>query len=135
MAGCVGGGGFVLHNTLNFRAFTVQLGKAGWFQAFGTRFVEFRSPLANRNESRPSLRGVDLENGAFMFGSIGLTAPVQGYEAVGGENEIVEVSLLLPRWQIQALETAARKRGMNTAQMLRRMIGATFAPNSNPSAN
>ena len=49
-------------------------------------------------------------------------------EPPGLDNEIVEVSLLLPRWQIQAMDTAARQRGMNLAQMLRRMIGATFAP-------
>ena len=51
-------------------------------------------------------------------------------EPFPGESEIVEVSLLLPRWQIQAMESVAHQRGMNLGQMLRRMIGATFAPQS-----
>jgi hypothetical protein len=39
------------------------------------------------------------------------------------DSEIVEVPLLLPLWQVVALESAAEKRGMTTAQMLRKMIG------------
>jgi hypothetical protein len=40
------------------------------------------------------------------------------------DSEIVELSLLLPRWQIAALEKAARQRGLTTGQMLRQIIGA-----------
>jgi hypothetical protein len=48
-------------------------------------------------------------------------------DSFGADPEIVEVSLLLPKWQIDAMENAAHQRGMNLGQMLRRMIGATFA--------
>ena len=40
------------------------------------------------------------------------------------DAEMVEVALLLPRWQAVALSAAAKQRGMSAAQMLRRMIGA-----------
>jgi hypothetical protein len=40
--------------------------------------------------------------------------------------EVVELPLLLPRWQAMALEAAARQRGMTTGQMLRRVIGDLF---------
>ena len=39
------------------------------------------------------------------------------------DSEIVEAPLLLPLRQVVALENAAEKRGMTTAQMLRKMIG------------
>lgn len=39
------------------------------------------------------------------------------------DNEIVELALLVPRWQAEALEEAAHDRGISTGQMLRRMIG------------
>lgn len=44
-------------------------------------------------------------------------------EAARPEAEVVELELLLPRWQADALELAARRRGMTTGQMLRRCIG------------
>jgi hypothetical protein len=47
------------------------------------------------------------------------------------DQEVVELALLLPRWQAEALEDAARSRGMTTGQMLRRVIGDLFtAPSS-----
>jgi hypothetical protein len=42
------------------------------------------------------------------------------------DMEVVELPLLLPRWQAMALEAAARQRGMTTGQMLRRVIGDLF---------
>ncbi|VTS05689.1 hypothetical protein [Tuwongella immobilis] len=39
------------------------------------------------------------------------------------DAEVVELALLLPRWQAMALESAARKRNMTTGQMLRRLLG------------
>lgn len=36
--------------------------------------------------------------------------------------EIVELPLLLPRWQADALEDAANRNGMTTGQMIRRVI-------------
>jgi hypothetical protein len=41
-------------------------------------------------------------------------------------NEVIELQLLLPRWQAAALETAARNRGMTTGQILRRVIADLF---------
>ncbi len=39
------------------------------------------------------------------------------------DQEVVELPLLLPRWQALELEAAARRRGMTTGQMIRRVIG------------
>lgn len=39
-----------------------------------------------------------------------------------GSEEIVELSLLLPAWQAEALEAAAHGRGLTTGQMLRSII-------------
>ncbi len=46
------------------------------------------------------------------------------------DQEVVELALLLPRWQADALEDAAHSRGMTTGQMLRRVIADLFS-NSN----
>jgi hypothetical protein len=43
------------------------------------------------------------------------------------DQEVVELPLLLPRWQAVELEAAARRRGMTTGQMLRRVIGEVLA--------
>ena len=37
--------------------------------------------------------------------------------------DLVELSLLLPQWQVEALDLAARGRGLTAGQMLRRLIG------------
>jgi hypothetical protein len=42
------------------------------------------------------------------------------------DSEVVELALLLPRWQADALEDAAAERGLTTGQMLRKVIGATI---------
>ena len=47
------------------------------------------------------------------------------------DAEVVELALLLPRWQVMALESAARKRNMTTGQMLRRLLGEMLV-NANP---
>ena len=39
------------------------------------------------------------------------------------EPDFLEMALLLPRWQVLALEDLARSRGLNIGQMLRRLIG------------
>ena len=44
-------------------------------------------------------------------------------DATRSDQEVVELPLLLPRWQAVELEAAARRRGMTTGQMLRRLIG------------
>jgi hypothetical protein len=43
------------------------------------------------------------------------------------DQEVVELPLLLPRWQAVELEAAAHRRGMTTGQMLRRVIGDMLA--------
>jgi hypothetical protein len=47
------------------------------------------------------------------------------------ENEVVEVSLLLPGWQVTALESAAHDRGVTVAEMVRALLRdflADYAP-------
>lgn len=43
------------------------------------------------------------------------------------DQEVVELPLLLPRWQAVELEAVARQRGMTTGQMLRRVIRDVLA--------
>jgi hypothetical protein len=38
------------------------------------------------------------------------------------DQEVVELPLLLPKWQAVELEAAARQRGMTMGQLLRRVI-------------
>ena len=39
------------------------------------------------------------------------------------DPEMLELSLLLPQWQVEALESAARGRGLSAGQLIRRLIG------------
>jgi len=48
------------------------------------------------------------------------------------DQEVVELPLLLPRWQAMELEAAASRRGMTTGQMLRRVIGEMLAAQPAP---
>lgn len=43
------------------------------------------------------------------------------------DQEVVELPLLLPRWQAVELEAVARRRGMTTGQLLRRLLGEMLA--------
>ena len=47
------------------------------------------------------------------------------------DHEVVEMQLILPRWQISALEEAAQSRGMTTGQILRRVINDLFCESEN----
>jgi len=47
-----------------------------------------------------------------------------GHDMTSLDAEVIELALLLPRWQALALSSVAKQRGMSAAQMLRRMIGA-----------
>ena len=47
-------------------------------------------------------------------------------DAATVDSEVVELMLLLPRYQAIALEAAARARGMTTGQILRRVIADLF---------
>ena len=43
------------------------------------------------------------------------------------DHEMVELSLLLPAWQVDALETVASFRGISAGQMLRRVLTSYLA--------
>ena len=59
--------------------------------------------------------------------SSGFLAPQPGTREITPiDNEVVELALLLPRWQAEALEDAAHRRGLTTGQMLRKMIGSSL---------
>lgn len=44
------------------------------------------------------------------------------------DSDVVELPLLLPRWQVDALEEAASERGMTTGQMIRRVFTEMLRP-------
>jgi hypothetical protein len=50
------------------------------------------------------------------------TVPLDAFD-----NEVTELSLLLPAWQIGALEQAAQSEGITVAQLLRRLVNETLA--------
>jgi len=39
------------------------------------------------------------------------------------DSDFLELGLMLPSWQLFALDDLARKRGLNVGQLLRRLIG------------
>ena len=47
---------------------------------------------------------------------------------LSSDSDVVELPLLLPRWQVDALEEAANQQGMTTGQMIRRVISNLFRP-------
>ena len=51
-----------------------------------------------------------------------------GREPTRLDGGMVELSLLLPQWQVEALETAAHGQGLTAGQMLRRIIGDSLTP-------
>jgi hypothetical protein len=56
-------------------------------------------------------------------------------DAARPDQEVVELALLLPLWQAVELEATARRRGMTTGQMLRRVIGELLASHPAPAAS
>jgi len=50
----------------------------------------------------------------------------KGGEFAQFDGEMVELSVLLPTWQAQALENAAQHQGLTTAQMVRFLIRNFF---------
>jgi len=48
-------------------------------------------------------------------------------DAARPDQEVVEFPLLLPLWQAMELEATARRRGMTTGQMIRRLVGEMLA--------
>ena len=55
--------------------------------------------------------------------------PVFG--SLNTDSEVVELPLLLPRWQVAALEETARRHGLTTGQLIRRAV-ADLVRNSDP---
>jgi hypothetical protein len=43
------------------------------------------------------------------------------------DSEVMELSLLVPAWQVAALEQAAQAEGVTVAQLLRRVISKSLA--------
>ena len=57
----------------------------------------------------------------------GFLAPRPGTREITPlDNEVVELNLLLPRWQAEALEEVANDRGLTAGQLLRKLIGLTL---------
>jgi hypothetical protein len=51
-------------------------------------------------------------------------------EGVAPDHDLVELALVLPRWQVDALAAAARGRGLTAGQALRRLIRGYCAGSS-----
>ena len=51
-----------------------------------------------------------------------LSNPADGLCGRELDDEVVEVSLLLPGWQASALESAAHDRGLTAAEMVRSLL-------------
>lgn len=58
--------------------------------------------------------------GATLFAADDL--PCRAPEEGAGQGPVVEVSLLLPGWQVEALGAAAQREGRTFAEMARRLI-------------
>lgn len=48
-------------------------------------------------------------------------------EVLRSDQEVVELSLLLPRWQVTALEAVAHRYGMTLGQMIRKLLGEVLS--------
>jgi hypothetical protein len=65
------------------------------------------------------------------FGYIAPATTLELADLAARDSEIVELPLLLPRWQALALETVAEGRGLTPAQMLRQLIGDSIRDQAN----
>ena len=76
-------------------------------------------PLATRDGSLPMTpKAGDIVHPMFDSAPAGVMRQ---------DQEVVELHLLLPRYQADELEAVAHRRGMTTGQMLRRVIGEMLA--------
>ena len=50
---------------------------------------------------------------------------------VSAQFDVIELPILLPEWQVNALEAAARERGMTIGQLLRKLFSDLF-PDQRP---
>ena len=53
-----------------------------------------------------------------------------GYIPTADNDELVELALVLPRWQVEALAAAARGCGLTAGQAIRRLIRIYCAENA-----
>lgn len=52
-------------------------------------------------------------------------SPTLGQDMTPLDSDVIEVALLLPRWQALALQSFAKQRGMSAAQVIRRIVSGT----------
>ena len=52
-------------------------------------------------------------------------SPSLGQDMIPLDSDVIEVALLLPRWQALALQSFAKQRGMSAAQVIRRIVSGT----------
>jgi hypothetical protein len=57
-----------------------------------------------------------------MINGDGSSVGVDALYHIDLDGEVLEMPLLLPRWQVVALEMAAQERGLSTAAMLRTVL-------------
>ena len=50
-----------------------------------------------------------------------------GYSPASAQDDVVELPILLPEWQVNALESAARERNMTIGQFLRKHFAELFS--------
>jgi len=62
--------------------------------------------------------------------STSTTSPEYPYGHTSGDYDVVELPLLLPEWQVIALESVANERGMTIGQLLRRLISDMLPPHT-----
>lgn len=55
------------------------------------------------------------------------TAAMIGYLPASAQDDVIELPILLPEWQVTALESAARERNMTIGQFLRKHFADLFA--------
>ena len=93
------------------------------------RLAEIKAPPVIRGRIGGAQKGLPGRTAVDMISpvAIGFPAPRLGIpEMTPIDNEVVELALLLPRWQAVALENAAHEQGISTAQMLRKLINSTI---------
>ena len=57
-------------------------------------------------------------------------APLPEFDLGRLDDDVMELSLLLPGWQLSALEKTARRQGQTTGQVVRRLVQKFLLENS-----
>ncbi len=55
------------------------------------------------------------------------TSGMLGYSPASAQDDVIELPILLPEWQVNALESAARERNMTIGQFLRKHFAELFS--------